>query len=206
MASKADTAHDRLHEMKTRLLTEKETRDRWIGVFIGVVAMFMAVTTMLGNNATKDATRLNIEASNTWAFFQAKNLRRQLIRLQADQLEMDLSTNTALPEATRAAYRARAAEYRALEKRLTTEPERREGLDELFAKGKQLEAERDLALKKDPYFDWAQTLLQISIVLATVCLITGTLWLLYVSGAMFVAGVLLLVNGKLLLLNIPFIG
>ena len=50
---------------------------------------------------------------------------------------------------------------------------RKEGLDELFVKGKALEAERDVALRKDPYFDWSQALLQIAIVLASVHLIIG---------------------------------
>ena len=45
----------------------------------------------------------------------------------------------------------------------------------MFAKGKSLEAERDVALRKDPYFDWSQALLQIAIVLASVHLIIGNM-------------------------------
>ena len=68
--------------------------------------------------------------------------------------------------------------------KLTTDPERNEGLDELFAKGKALEAERDMALRKDPYFDWSQALLQIAIVLASVHLIIGNMMLLGLSGGL----------------------
>ena len=63
-------------------------RDRWIGVYIGVLAVILAICSMGGGNAAKDATLKNIEATNTWAFFQAKNLRRQALRLQVEQLEI----------------------------------------------------------------------------------------------------------------------
>jgi len=51
---------------------------------------------------------------------------------------------------------------------LTSEPETGEGLKELMAKVKALEAQRDRAMRKDPYFDYGQALLQIAIVLASV--------------------------------------
>ena len=130
-----ETAKSRSIEIHGRLLSDKDARDRWTGVFIGILAMFMAVCTLLGNNATKDANRFNIEANNNWNFFQAKNLRRQVVRLQVDQLELDLASNAALSESARGAYRRRIDDYKALDKRLTSEPETKEGLDELFAKG-----------------------------------------------------------------------
>ena len=52
--------------------------------------------------ATKDATARNIEASNTWAFFQAKNIRRHEIRLQISEFEVLLATQPDLPAPTRA--------------------------------------------------------------------------------------------------------
>ena len=199
-------AQKKTTEIHDRLYADKDTRDRWIGVFIGILAAFMAICTMLGNNATKDANRYNIEANNSWNFFQSKNLRRQVVRLHIDQLEMDLASNTALSEGMKTAYVKRIADYKAVDTRLTTDKERNEGLDELFAKSKALEVLRDEALAKDPYFDWAQALLQIAIVLASVCLITGRIWLLYASGGLAVVGLLMMANGKWLLLRLPFIG
>ena len=86
--------------------------------------------------------------------------------------------------------------------KLTTDPEKKEGLDELFAKGKALEAERDVAMRKDPYFDWSQALLQIAIVLASVHLIIGNLMLLGLSGGLAGLGVLLMLNGFTLALQL----
>ena len=50
-------------------------------------------------------------------------------------------------------------------------------------------------MRKDPYFDWSQALLQIAIVLASVHLIIGNFWLLGLSGGLGALGVLLMLNG-----------
>jgi hypothetical protein len=201
----AEMAKGKATAVHQRLSSDKDSRDRWTGVYIGIIAAFMAVCAMLGNNATKDANRFNIEANNNWNFFQAKNLRRQVVRLHVDQLEMDLASNTALGEGLRIAYKKRIDDYKALDKLLSSDVQKNEGLDQLFAKGKALEAQRDEALAKDPYFDWAQALLQIAIVLASVCLITGAVWLVYASGVLGILGLLMMANGKFMLLSLPFI-
>jgi Domain of unknown function (DUF4337) len=166
----------------------------------------LAICGMGGGNAAKDSTRANIEAANIWNFFQAKNLRRQAIRLQNSDLELQMITNSSLTAEGKAAIEKRIADNKAVEKLLTTDPERKEGLDELFEKAKGLEKERDVALRKDPYFDWAQALLQISIVLATVCLVTYTPWLLVMSFGVGVLGTLMMLNGFTLAFAIPGLG
>jgi hypothetical protein len=203
---KIDQARQRAAALQAHLTKDKEFRDRWIGVFIGVLACFMALCTLLGNNVAKDALRLHIEANNVWNFFQAKNLRRQMVRQKIDDLTLEQTRDTAMSATARDAYSTQIASYRALDAQLTSDKARNEGLDELFAKGKRLEAERDVQFRKDPYFDWAQTFLQISIVLASVCLVTGTMWLLYVAGVLGALGVLLLIDGHWLLVHLPFLG
>ncbi len=193
-----EQAKEQAKKFQVRLHTDKDLRDRWTGVFIGIIALFMAVCTMLGNNATKDANRFNIEANNSWNFFQAKNLRRQVVRMQIDQLELELLAAPTMPETARVAYRKKIDDYKALDVTLTSDKVKQEGLDELFTKSKALEVERDLAFRKDPYFDWAQTCLQIAIVLASVCLITGALWLVYVSAALGSIGIALMLWGSML--------
>jgi hypothetical protein len=72
--------------------------------------------------------------------------------LQADELALMLEANPALQEESRKHIQAKIDEYRALDKKLTSDPATQEGLDELFVKGKAVEAARDLALERDPYF------------------------------------------------------
>ena len=61
-------------------------------------------------------------------------------------------------------------------------------------------------MRKDPYFDWSQALLQIAIVLASVHLIIGNMMLLGLSGGLAALGVLLMINGYTLATWLPFLG
>lgn len=186
-------------------------RDRWIGVYIGALAVLLAVCTMGGGNAAKDATLKNIEATNTWAFFQAKNMRRHVLRVEADNLSLRLKSEPDLTTDGRAAIEAKIAEYKQQDEILTigdtSKPaDQREGLDQLFEKGKRLEAERDVAMRKDPYFDYGEALLQIAIVLASISIITKGSFLLVVSGILAAGGAFLTLNGFTLALAVPGFG
>lgn len=168
---------------------------RWISIWIGVLAVLLAICTMGGDNATKDATRANIDASDLWTFFQAKNVRRTSVDLAADELQITLLVNPTLDAGARQQIEAKIAEYRTRIERLRSDKESREGLDELFQRAKEKEAERDAALRKDPLFDWAQALLQIAIVLASVSIVANSRELLWGSWGLGGIGVALMVAG-----------
>lgn len=182
-----------------------KTREKWIGVFIGVLACVLAVCAMGGGNAQKDAARANLDASNMWSFFQAKNVRRTAFQLSADELELSLKANPGMPAEGRAAIEAKVAEYRKLVATFTSDKQRNEGLDELWERAKALEQVRDVAAAKDPYFDWAQALLQIAIVIASIALITGGNAMLVLAIGLGALGTALTVNGFMLLVRLPFI-
>ena len=67
-------------------------RERLIAVYIAILAVALSICSIGGGNATKDATARNIEASNAWAFFQAKNIRRNDVRIEISDLELRLAT------------------------------------------------------------------------------------------------------------------
>lgn len=183
-----------------------DARNRWIGVWIGVLAVLLAVGGVGGGNAAKDANRANIDASNTWAFFQAKNIRRTSYILAADELEMALLAQPGLTPEASTAIKAKVATWRATAERYRSEPDTKEGLAELTARAKELESERDAALRKDPYFDFSQALIQIAIVLASVAIIAGTNTLLFGSYVVGALGTLLMANGFWLFARVPFLG
>jgi hypothetical protein len=190
-------------------LAEVDTRgerDRWIGVYIALLAGILAICGMGGGNAAKEATLKNVETTNTWAFYQAKNMRRHVFRVQADELELLLASQPNIPDGVKTVIEAKIQQYREQDKNLTSDPTSGEGLEQLFIKGKSLEAERDLAMKRDPYFDFSQALLQIAIVLASVALLAGGNFLLIVSGLVGTLGVLLTFNGYTLMFAVPLIG
>jgi hypothetical protein len=183
-----------------------EHHTRRIGIYVGILAVLLAICTMAGGNATKDAMRANVDATNMWAFFQAKNVRRVAMELSADELEALLLTQTNLQESARTRIEGKIKELREKAQAYKSDPKSGEGLDELFAKARQLEKDRDMALRRDPYFDYAQALLQISIVLASVALVAGGGLLLGISAAVGALGVLFMVNGMTLAVALPFIG
>ena len=195
-----------MDEVIDRLRTDTDELKKWVGVYVGVLAVLLAICSVGGANATKDATRANIEAANTWAFYQAKNIRRSSISMAADELDLLQAAQPNMPADAKAKFAAKIKDYRDQTQRLTSDPVKKEGLDELFVKGKALEVERDIALRRDPYFDWSQALLQIAIVVASVHLIIGNMLLLGLSGGLAALGVLLMINGYTLATWLPFLG
>lgn len=171
-------------------------REKAIGIYIAVLAVLLAIASMGGGNASGDASNKNIEATNTWAFFQAKNMRRHVLRLRIDELELQLKTEQQMPEANVTAINEMIASYKAQDQKLTSDPERKEGLDQLFEKAKALEAQRDLALSQGPSFDYANACLQIAIVLASAAIISSSATLLLaLSFLLGAAGAILTFNG-----------
>src|SRR5205085_7100092 len=65
------------------------------------LALFLALSETLGKGAQTESISKNVEASNLWAFFQAKTVRRTVVQTAAEQGKLNLP---ALPdEATKAA-------------------------------------------------------------------------------------------------------
>jgi hypothetical protein len=124
--------------------------------------------------------------------------------LAANELELLLATQQGLGAPAKKSVEDKLKSYRAEADRLKQDQE--DGMDVLLVKAKSLELERDVALRKDPYFGWSQALLQIAIVLASVHLIIGNLMLLGLSGGLAGLGVLLMINGYTLLVRLPLLG
>ncbi len=172
-------------------------------IMIAVLAMLLAVTGLGGQNAAKEAVNNNVLASNFYAFYQAKNMRQTSYALAADDLELTLASNPAITGDARAAMQKKIDDYRKTVARYESEPSTQEGKKELLARAKALEEKRDVAMRQDPYFDYAEVLLQIAIVLASVAIVSGLTWLVFGSAILGVTGTLLMINGFLLLVAIP---
>ena len=181
-------------------------RDRLVGVYIGILAVVLAICSLGGSNAEQDATQQNIAASNVWAFFQAKNARRQALRLHTDEFDVMLKTTPSMPDDVKKSIEAKIADYKEQDKKLSSDRTSGEGLDELFNKGKALEAQRDESLKRGPYFDYGQALLQIAIVLASVAIISGGNLLLFLSFILGALGTTATIGGFTLAFPLPFAG
>ncbi len=163
-------------------------------LLVSVLAMVLAITSMGGSNAAKEATHFNILAANAYAFYQAKNIRQTEYKIAADQMQIQL-TQDKLSASTRALLEKKLADYERNIKRYESEPETGEGKKELMATAKGHEAQRDIALRKDPWFDHAEALLQIAIVLTSVAIITSVAPLIYTAALLGALGSLSTLNG-----------
>src|SRR5215210_1059158 len=194
-------AADRLQETAEEIRTADERFRRRAGLSIGVLAMLLAITSLGGDNATKEMVNANIQASDTWAFYQAKNIRQTSTQLAADELETLLATRTDLPPEARSQTQQRLERYRATVGRYESEPETGEGKRELQARAQQFEQRRERAQRQDPNFDYSQALFQIAIVLGSVSILTATRALLGLGLGLGAIATLLLLNGFLLVVD-----
>ena len=180
-------------------------------LIIAIMAMLLAVGSLGGGNATDDMVYGNIKASDTWAFYQAKNVRQTGYRLAADRLELQLADPTLNPVERRAAE-AQLARYRETIARYDNEPDpnapgdslKGEGKQQLAAQARSFEAIRDRASDQDGNFDYSEVFLQLAIVLGSVAILSGSRWVLTLSVALGLVGTLLMINGYLLLFTLPF--
>lgn len=60
---------------------------------IAVQAMLLAVASLGGGNATKEALNTNVTVTDTWAFYQARNIRQTSNELAANGLRAQLLLN-----------------------------------------------------------------------------------------------------------------
>lgn len=160
--------------------------NRNIALLIAVIALFLALSEMLGKGAQTLSISKNVEASNLWAFFQAKSIRRTQIQTAAEQGKLALGTTT--DEAAKAALAKQIDSWEKTAARYRNEPETGEGSEQLARRAKEAEAARDVATDKYHHYEYASAMFQIAIVLASATIITGMVWLAWLSGALLLGG------------------
>ena len=160
--------------------------NRKIALLIAVIALFLAFSETLGKGAQTEALGKNVEASNLWAFFQAKSIRRTVVQSVSDQAKLSLGVMG--DDAAKAALQKQIEEWGKTAARYRSEPETGEGSEELAKRAKHAEHERDLAMAKYHHFEVASAAFQIGIVLASATIITGMIALAWISGLLALTG------------------
>ncbi len=186
---------------------QKEALQRKCSIIISLIASMLLVNNLGSQNAASTASFLNAAAINTYAFYQAKTIRQNDMMLAAQTLEG--IANTALPlanEASKKTLHQQAEALRAKALSYESDPVAGEGKKELLNKAREAERSRDEAMQRGPYFDFAGLLLQLSIILISVVLITERRTL-YVSGVVAaIVGTFLSMDGFFMFLPIPLLG
>ena len=154
-----------------------------IALLISVLALFLAFTETLGKGAQTESIGLNIKASDTWNFFQAKTIRQTGIRTAADNLAA-IAPSIDKPE-VKAAMEKQIEAWRATASRYESDPKEKDGRKELREQAESYEHQRDYQLARYHQFELGSAAFQIGIVLASAEVITSMVvlgWLAALSG------------------------
>jgi hypothetical protein len=165
--------------------------NRKIALLIAVIALCLALSETLGKGAQTETIAKNVEASNLWAFFQAKSIRRTTVLTAAEQAQLVLPNDAA----AKAAAQKQIEEWKKTAARYRSEPETGEGTEQLAERAKRAEEERELATAKYHHFELASAAFQIGIVLASATIITGMIALAWISGLLTLVGVAIALFG-----------
>ena len=131
---------------------------------VGALFSYMGGATQFNAGAYKnDAAIKKTEAANQWAFYQAKSNKQNL-----SELAIDLA-----PESRRAFYQEEVKRYASEKKEIKANAERLEAESVAF--------EQKSAHQTHEHHRWAQatTVLQVSIAMAAIALLTQRKWLVY---------------------------
>lgn len=146
---------------------EAQIKDK-AGWVVALFAAVLAISTLVGGSNSSKILTNTITANNLWAWYQAKNTRQTLIEFE-------------IPRAMRDKDMARVEELKNWSAKLESDPERGEGKKEIAEKARKLEAEREEARKRSPWFTYGGSGLQIAIVLLTASILAVSMNLFYAS-------------------------
>ena len=161
-------------------------KNKKIALLIAIIALFLAFSETLGKGAQTETISKNVEASNLWAFFQAKSIRRTMVQAISEEAKLSLALMG--DDAAKAALQKQIDEWQRTAARYRSEVETGEGSEQLAERAKHAEQERDLATARYHYFEIASAAFQIGIVLASATIITGMIALAWISGFLALAG------------------
>lgn len=131
-----------------------------VSLTMAVLAVLVAVASLLGHRAHTEEVILQNKATDQWAYYQAKNIRRH-----TDELFSDLSSVMATADAAKATqfrekYQAEAKSYADQQK-------------EIDAEARKLEQETGHERDRADRYDLAEVFLEIGLVVTSITLLSG---------------------------------
>jgi len=171
-------------------------------VTITIFAAILAISAWLGGQVSGKILANNVELNDTWAFYQAKSIKQNLYFVNMEDIRAQLEDPTTPPN-VRKILSERADRYQGVVDRLESDP-KGDGKQQIMAKARTLESERDLLKKRSPFFGMASTILQIAIVLSTTAILAVSMALWYSSIGVGIIGLIILADGMWYFFPLPF--
>lgn len=173
-----ETNTNTVSEPKTRRQIELEQLEKLNALTTSIIAVFLAVTSIL-NNAAGDEVFINLVKTNdSWSFYQAKSIKQSLAESQKDALELDILQRKESKNPADAAivekemkkieyYKGKIAEYKKEKQDIEKE-------------ARNYEKEYKSADAKSDKYDIAEGLYQLALVLSPISLVAKNyrLWIM----------------------------
>ena len=172
---------------------------RRVALTTAVYAVILAIASLGGNNAMEDILLAQQEATNQWAYYQAKVIREHLNRGNKLMVETQLAAPSPFKGAERVKYEALMKKYADEEKRMNADKK------DIEKDARKFERERDVNKVKDTYFDYAEVFLQIAIVSSSVAILAASRPMFWFSAVLAILGAISAINGFTLLVRLAFL-
>ncbi len=172
-------------ELKEQAEKGGESAMRPVAFFMSVIAVLVAVTTVLGHRAETRAVLKRAEASDVWNEYQAKKNRAYDTALITDLLGVVTVSDKEGAAKIAKGYASHQEKWA-------------EDFKEEQKEAQGLEGDVKLAEDKAKFFDLAETLLEIGLVVSSVTLLTRSRIYWYLGIAASVVGVASVVWGLLI--------
>jgi Domain of unknown function (DUF4337) len=130
-----------------------------VTVTLSILAVLVALVTLLGHRAHTEELLLQSKASDQWAYYQAKNIRSRQMRNDADLLDALAPADKAKAEALHEKYLQEAERYDS-------------DKDEISEKAKDFEKERDVVQRRGDRYDAGEVLLEMGLIICSFTLLT----------------------------------
>ena len=174
-------------------------------ITVSIFAALLAICALLSNGNSGKILNNTIAANDVWAFYQAKSIKQTIAEQSRDDIKQLLDTQgSGLQQAQMQKLITKVADLDATIARYESDSKTGEGKKELFAKARALEAEREQARHKSPWYGMASAALQIAIVLSSTSILGVSMLLLWGSVGVGVLGTLMLINAYFMFVPWPF--
>jgi hypothetical protein len=174
----------------------EEKKEQWmsyLALSTVILAVCATMATFKGGGFSTRAVMSQSQASDQWAFFQAKSVKLNLYEIQREKIQMEiLALNEKTAGSTIAAYKKKIEDYTKKIEKYDAEK------TVIMAEAKKLEGIRDDSQKHSRVFGVAVIFLQIAILLSSIAglLKKKPVWIL--GLAVGVVGIYYFVDGFLL--------
>jgi Domain of unknown function (DUF4337) len=156
-----------------------------VAITISILAVLVAMATLMGHRSSIEAVLLQTQASDQWAFYQAKNIRLHELQSVADMLGVFTPVEKEKAEEVREKYQKEIDRYE-------------KDKDQIGEKAKEFENERAVVSHREDRFDAGEVILDIALIICSLTLLTKIKAFWYSGIAIGVVGFFVALSGFLI--------